>query len=142
MNRANARPISVVGRVDASGHCHLRAWFPRNLVRFSWATARSPVAWLEWEVKPFGQTFDGTGIGQGTELPLAPASGTLVFDELIDLSPTSPCLVGPYHWRVRVATNNPLFPHSPWFSAPGSNITEAKLRRPPEGRVPPRQFMR
>jgi hypothetical protein len=34
------------------------------------------------------------------------------------------------HWRARIATNNPLFPRTAWFSIPGNSITEAKLRKP------------
>ena len=33
-----------------------------------------------------------------------------------------------YHWRSRIVSTNPLFPHSPWTSLPGNNVTETKLR--------------
>lgn len=33
-----------------------------------------------------------------------------------------------YRWRVRIASDDPLFPRGPWRSLPGSNATEAKLR--------------
>ena len=47
---------------------------------------------------------------------------------------------GNYHWRARVATNNPLFPHTAWFSVPGNNITETKLKKPDSSeRVGPSQ---
>jgi len=126
---SNVRPISVYGLAGAGGRCILRAWFSKNLMRFAWATARRPYAWLEWEVKPFGQAFDGIGINRGAPQSLVPSEGTIVFNEMISLSSASAGEDGRlFHWRVRVATNNPLFPRTSWFSVPGSNITEAKLR--------------
>ena len=67
-------------------------------------------------------------------LGIVPAGGTLTFDELASIDDA----VGhartmeaqSYHWRARVATNSPVFPNTAWFSAPGSNVTEAKLRKP------------
>ncbi len=35
-----------------------------------------------------------------------------------------------FHWRARVATTTPLVAHTAWFSVPGNNITESKLRKP------------
>jgi hypothetical protein len=35
-----------------------------------------------------------------------------------------------HKWRARIVTNNPLLPCTRWFSLPGNNVTEAKLRKP------------
>jgi hypothetical protein len=92
------------------------------------------MAWLEWELEPLGRPFDGTGIERGTPLPLVPAGGSLTLEELVEAAPRSGrrgyAREVVYHWRARVATNNPLFPHTAWFSAPGNNVTESKLRKP------------
>ena len=79
--RTNTRPISLLGGIGAGGLFHLRAEFPKNLARFAWTTPAIPTAWLEWEVKPLGLAFDGTGIQQGTPRSLVPAGGMLTFVE-------------------------------------------------------------
>jgi hypothetical protein len=93
-------------------------------------------------VKPLGVAFDGVGIEQGTPQSLLSSGGSLTFDELV-LTGQGPDHLGfakVYRWRARVATNNPMFPHTAWFSVPGNNITEAKLRRPALfGQVAPSQ---
>jgi len=132
-NRNDTRPIALLGLTTQDGLFHLRAEFRKNLARFSWASPLSPTAWLEWELKPLGVAFDGTDIGSGTPQSLLPAGGNVSFDEPVIAALQRNRLHSSgivFHWRARVATNNPLFPHSAWFSQPGNNITEAKLRSP------------
>ena len=78
-----------------------------------------------------------TGIQRGTAQSLGPARGTLSFDELAVASEVAgharSTAARSYHWRARVATSNPLFPHTAWFGLPESSLTEAKLRTPVGG---------
>jgi len=61
-------------------------------------TSDGPVAIrLEWEIKPWGVAFDGTGLGRSTEW-YDPADGTVTFDGLISI----PGDVNGWHWRARV----------------------------------------
>ena len=127
------RPISVLGNTTSSGLIYLRARFPQHVAAQAWpAPDRS--AWLEWEVKPLGTAFDGTGIERGIAQSLLATGGELTFDQSIRLGPRPTRLrflpETLYHWRARVATNNPLFAHTAWFSATGNNITESKVRKP------------
>ena len=138
-DRANTRPISLLGEMTSSGLFHLRASFPQHIAA-DWLVPDKR-AWLEWEVKPLGVAFDGNGIQRGAERVLNPAGGDVTFDELAGSGPSK--TAGPrkklikvspgnlYHWRARFATNNPLFAHTAWFSVPGNNLTESKIRRPP-----------
>jgi len=132
--RNDARPISLLGSTGPRGLFRLRTSFQKNLARFAWASPATPIAWLEWELKLLGEPFDGTGIERGTPQSLVPAGGNLVLDELVEATPrsgrTGYAGEGVFHWRARVATNNPLFPHTAWFSVPGNNVTETKLRKP------------
>jgi hypothetical protein len=135
-NGADTRPISLLGSTARDGLFHLRAEFPKNLAGFSWASPETPTAWLEWELKPLGApSFTGSGIERGTAQSLFPPGGTLTFDEpaLAGRQWDSLHVAAPvvFHWRARVATSNPLFPHTAWFSVPGNNITESKLRNRP-----------
>jgi hypothetical protein len=62
-----------------------------------------------------------------------PAGGSLAFNELVTTDGVARAhrtRGTSFHWRARIATNNPLFPHTAWFSAQGNSITEAKLRLP------------
>jgi len=82
---------------------------------------------LQWEVKPLGTPFNGSGLGVGTIQDTGAPGGsgsTTSFSELV-----SGLAEGTfYHWRVRIASPDPLFPYSPWMSLAGNNVTETKLR--------------
>jgi hypothetical protein len=131
--RTGARPIAVVGSSGQSGLFRIRCEFTSQSAGYSWASPAAPVTWLEWEIKPHGVPFDGTAIQRGEEYPLVPAA-LVVFDELASVDDATgharTTEARSYHWRARVATNNPLFPNSAWFSVQGNNVTEAKLRKP------------
>ncbi len=131
----DSAPIALLGRTGLDGVFRVRAEFPRNLAGVAWATPEVPLAFLEWEVKPLGTPLDGTDVQTSAGQALQPAGGTVVFDEpalvLDSLPPRIRFLAArSIHWRARIATNNPLFPHTAWFSIPGNCITEAKLRKP------------
>ena len=129
----NTRPISILGSTTSSGLFHLRATFPQHVAAQAWP-APDRRAWLEWEVKPLGVAFDGKGIQRGAARTLLPTAGDVTFDEPVQLGLRAKKLrftpEAFYHWCARVATNNPLFAHTAWFSAPGNHITESKLRNP------------
>ena len=79
-----------------------------------------------------GVPFDGQGIESGSPQPLGPGGGPLVFDELVTPADEGRAFLGPaslYRWRARIATDDPLRPHTPWFSVAGNALTEAKVRK-------------
>jgi hypothetical protein len=127
---SGSAPIALLGRTAANGLFRLNVRFSRSLAGFSWASPEPPMAHLEWEVEPLGRSFDGMGIERSPGQALVPGSGTLVFDELATTRVFGPRLRragGAHRWRARIATSNPLFPHTHWFSLPGNGLHEAKL---------------
>jgi hypothetical protein len=128
----DARPIALLGQTASDQLFRILVDFSQNMAPFSWATAGTRLAYLEWEVKPLGRPFDGRGVQRspiGT--PLVPFAGPTTLDELVVPPAPAPRIrFAPQalHWRARIATNNPLFPNTAWFSIPGNNITETKLR--------------
>jgi hypothetical protein len=113
-------PIGLLCKSDASSAFGLRA-------RGRTPMGRGDVR-LEWEVKPFGTPFDGAGLGYGTWMETNAPSGALgsyvVLTELVaGLAQDTE-----YHWRFRMATNSPYFPHSPWLTLPYNCVTEMDLR--------------
>jgi hypothetical protein len=137
-SKSDVRPIALLGSTQSDGLFRIRAEFPRNLLAFSWVSPAAPVAKLEWEVKPLGVPFDGLGIERSAVGQfLVPPGGTVTFDELavagLEPPKTRLARAASFHWRARIATNNPLFPHTAWFSPPGNSLTEAKLRKPKRG---------
>ena len=100
--------------------------------RAEWASPATPLAHPEWEIKPLGVPFDGAGIARGdVDESLVTAGGKVTFDELAAASLVPPKLRDakntPYHWRARVATNNPLFPHTAWFTSPSFELRKPAL---------------
>jgi hypothetical protein len=88
---------------------------------------------LEWEVKPFGTPFDGTGIQIGQIYDSGPpdpdtGSRVLVNEFAYGLTGESN-----YHWRARIASVNPYFPRSPWFSPPGASELDVRTGDPATG---------
>jgi hypothetical protein len=82
-------------------------------------------------VKPLGVPFNGQNLESGSPL-VGPGAGPTIFDESASPSGSSHLFAtraGIYRWRVRIATDDPLHPHTPWFSVPGNAVTEAKLRK-------------
>jgi hypothetical protein len=84
---------------------------------------------LQWEVKPLGTLFDGTGLGGGnpgtdTGVPAgAEGSAVTLSQRVAFLEPGIP-----YHWRLRIVADSPFFPHSVWFSLPYNNPSETDFR--------------
>ncbi|MBD3868666.1 MAG: FG-GAP repeat protein, partial [Acidobacteria bacterium] len=115
----DSAPISLGGRSDSQSGFRLKALgrtpAGRDRIRFV------------WEIEPIGTPFDGLGLSESLTMETAAptASGSFVpFNEPISgLNP-----VTAYHWRVRIVSDNPLFPRSPWLTMPGNTIAELELR--------------
>ena len=115
---AGTTPLARFGTVDSPDTFRLdllgRSPFGRGKVR------------LEWEVKPLGTAFDGTGT------QLAPASvdsgvgGTFLTQAVTGLSASTR-----YHWRMRLrydAATTPFAQRSRWVTVPWGGWNEAMLR--------------
>ncbi len=96
------------------------------------AIGRSRVR-LEYEIKPFGTPFDGTNTVLGDWTATGAISGPIgSFAALGEL--VSGLTQGvAYHWRLRVHTDDPFFPCSPWVTLPDNAAAEADLRTAPAG---------
>ena len=112
-------PIALLGKSDSESAILLRE---RGIT----AAGRGKVR-LQWEVKPLGSPFSGSGLGASTvhDTGTPGASGSAV-----DFSETASGLLEGtfYHWRARIVSDDPLFPRSPWMSLAGNTITETKFR--------------
>jgi hypothetical protein len=111
-------PIARLGRSDSPADFRILA-FGHGLL------GRGDVK-LEWEVKPQGVPFDGTGLQQGavwTDSTLSPP----VLQEWVTALPTG----FNYHWRVRVrqrAATSPFQLWGRWLAQPWAGWNEADLR--------------
>jgi hypothetical protein len=108
-------PIAPGGRSREPGSFSLAA-----LGRTPFGRGR---VWLEWEIKPLGQPFDGTGTGQGVGSDSGTAGAGL--DDLITgLEP------GPHHWRMRLRydpVTSPFQTAGRWFTVPWNGWEERDL---------------
>jgi len=82
----------------------------------------------QYEVKPQGVALDGTGLVNGAEalsyiVGSSRGSWAQLDNLVIGLSAG-----GRYHWRARVKTRSPYFPHSIWMSPQGNGPNERDLR--------------
>ena len=105
--------------------------------------ARTPFgrsrAKLEWEVKPLGTLFDGTGLESGGSWTDTGVAGASLSEVASGLATGEP-----YHWRVRLVydpTRTPLQRRSRWMTIPWSGWQETMVRagslvNSPAGRVP------
>ena len=113
-------PIAPLGKSDSDGGFRLAA------------AGRSPAGRdrvrLEWQAKPLGTPFGTTGIQRGAPLDTAAPSLGAGSAQPLDGLVTGLTASTAYKWRLRLASSNPFFPRSPWFSIPGNAPTEADLR--------------
>jgi hypothetical protein len=112
-------PISLLGRSDVETGFRLRA-IGRT------AAGRGRIR-LEWEAKPVGTPFDGTGVGSTGPIDTGtPAGGRseINFNEVVSGLGEGARI----HWRARTVSRDPFFPRSLWLSVGGNTITETKLR--------------
>jgi hypothetical protein len=118
--RANdTAPVDLLGKSDSDTSFRLKA-----LGRT--AAGRGKLR-LEWEVKPLGVPFDGTGLVRGALLdsgtPTNRGSAVALSELVAGLTAATP-----YHWRLRTVAGSPFFPRSPWFSPAGNGRNETDLR--------------
>jgi len=116
---ADTSPIALLGVTDSETGLRLAA-------AGSSPFGRARVH-LEWEIKPLDASLDGTGVSTGavmdTGAPGAPGSVASLDESLAGLDAGTPV-----HWRLRVATRSPFFPHGPWLSLPGNAASETDAR--------------
>jgi FG-GAP-like repeat/FG-GAP repeat/FlgD Ig-like domain len=115
----SAAPIALLGISDSNSSFTLK-------VLGRTPAGRGDVR-LEYEVKPHDVAFDGNGLvlgqvadtgvpgGGGSAIELSEIAGGLDDGAL-------------YHWRLRVVTDSPFFPHTRWLSLPYNGATEADVR--------------
>ena len=118
--RANgSAPIAILGRSDSPSSFELR-----TIGRMAGGRGRVR---MQVEIKPANVLFNGTGIVNGTFTPTSfpgPDGSTISMGLLA--GGFNPGAL--YHWRLRVATDSPYFPHSRWMWAPDNAVSEADLR--------------
>jgi len=82
---------------------------------------------MQCEIKPPGTAFDGAGLVTGpatdTGVPGVAGSRALLSELIAGLDAGSL-----YHWRMRILTDSPLAPRSPWLGLSGNRGTAAYLR--------------
>jgi hypothetical protein len=117
--REDGRLIALLGQSDSANSFGLR-------VVGRTPAGRSRVR-LEWEVKPVGVAFDGTGLVRSgffdTGAPGAEGSKVVINEVAAGLD-----LCKAYHWRVRILSESPYFPRSSWMSMAGNGPGETDLR--------------
>ncbi len=114
-------PIALLGQADRPDRFHLamlgRTPFGRGVFK------------LEWEVKPRGVLFDGTGVQRSaTWLDSGTAGAQL--NELVSGLDANTL----YHWRVRLRyhpATTPFQAYSHWLTNPWNGWNEARLRTAP-----------
>jgi hypothetical protein len=82
---------------------------------------------LQWQAKPVGAPFDGTGIQSSSALRTGlPTDG----GSSIALGGTASGLAAGqrYRWRGRYATRHPNFPRTRWFTPEANGMLEPDLR--------------
>jgi hypothetical protein len=116
---ASSTPVALLGRSDAGNSVRLRA-------RCRTVAGRRRVG-MEYEVKPLGIAFDGSGIGGTSWINSgAPQSYGSMVSRLWQVNGLTAGTV--YHWRMRVVADSPFFPRGPWVSMAGNGTGEADFR--------------
>jgi hypothetical protein len=116
----DSAPISLLGTSDSESAFRVKA------------LGRTPAGRgqvrLEFEVKPFGVPFDGSGLATGapfdTGTPVEGIGSAVPLTELAS-GLTAETV---YHWRLRIAADSPFFPRSPWLTLAANGSSEADLR--------------
>jgi hypothetical protein len=115
----DSAPIAILGRSSSP-----TAFLLKTLGRTPGGRGRVRI---QHEVKLSNVLFDGSGVVSGAlAMSGAPGTGGSTVPLTIGASGLNPG--GLYHWRLRVATDSPYFPHSRWLWAPDNAVTEADVR--------------
>jgi hypothetical protein len=112
--------IGPLGASDMEDRFRIRLW------------GRPPVGMgrlkLETEVKPLGETFDGSGTSVAPTWTSSGASGQVLSQTVTGLSKATP-----YHWRARLLfppSDSPFMRHGRWMTIPTGGWNETDLRTP------------
>ena len=116
----DSAPISLLGTSDSPSSFLLKA-LGRTAAGRGWVR-------LQLEVKPLGIPFDGSGLASGdfldTGAPVQGIGSAVPLSELASgLAPDTP-----YRWRLRILSDSPFFPSTPWLAFADNNRTETDLR--------------
>ncbi len=115
----DSAPIAILGRTDSPNGFQLK-----TLGRTPGGRGRVR---MHYEVKPADTPFDGSGVVAGAfAMTGAPGAGGSTIPLSLLAGSLNPGVL--YHWRLRVATDSPFFPHSRWLWAPDNALTEADVR--------------
>ena len=115
--RSDASAPIGLGGLTGGPDFRLQAWTGS-------AAGRTDVR-LEWQVAPYGTPLGGA-VARGNWTDSAPYGvGTTVN---LQSPPVGVPGGGQAHWRLRVASRSPYFPHSPWQSPSRNGRQEADLR--------------
>jgi hypothetical protein len=116
----DSAPIALLGSSNSSSAFGLK-------VLGRTAVGRAKVQ-LQFEVKPLGVPFDGTGLVTGpvvdTGAPIQNLGSAVLLTEVA----SGLAADTPYRWRLRTLANSPFIPATPWFSLPYNNVTETDVR--------------
>jgi len=92
---------------------------------------------MEYEVEPFGTAFDGSGTVFGdwtdTGAPDGLPGSVVDLTELVSGFGEG----SKFHWRLRLWSDDPHFPRTPWFYLPYNGAGEMDLRTRPESTPAP-----
>ncbi len=113
-------PLDWLGMSDAIDQFRLRA-------EGRSAAGRCRVR-LDWNVAELGTPLSSVpirrGAWHGTSVPFPGIGSSVPLTEYV----SSLAEGTDYHWRLRVASNSPFFPHTPWMSMAQSVPSEKQLR--------------
>ncbi len=112
-------PIALLGKSESETSIRLRE-------RGHTPAGRGRIR-LQYEIKPLGTPFSGTGLSSTTSQDTGTPGGSgsvVTFDEAVTGLGEGTF----YHWRSRIVSSDAFFPRSPWMSLAGNNVTETKLR--------------
>jgi hypothetical protein len=114
----DSTPIAPLGKSDSDESFRLallgRTPFGRSKVK------------LQWEVKPLGTPFDGSGLGQSANWLDTGTAGAALSELVDNLSADTA-----YHWRVRLhyhPASTPYQQYSRWLTVPWNGWQEQDLR--------------
>jgi len=88
---------------------------------------------LECEVRPLGTAFSGSGTVLG---PWTNSGTPDAYGSVVDLTPqlvSGLSEASAQHWRLRLLSDNPFFPRTPWFCLSGNAMTMTDFRTRGQG---------
>lgn len=84
--------MALLGDSSTTHSFRVKADTTAGFANLSWINIGTPLGRFEWEVKPLGVPFDGTGLGSLPSVPLTGAPHS--FDALVSYPSTQPVRPG------------------------------------------------